>query len=254
LQPVDTVGYTFPPNVLDAKLVISNTGHGWGNNNTQNAAEFYNATNYIYINGANAFTQNLWNICNPNPDNCTGQQGTWTYARAGWCPGAIAPPSEWSLSSYIASGIDLHYQFDPSYTDFCHPNNPACVDGFTCADCNDTYNPSYEVDGHIISYSNLPLLYNEVVTNTIDNTLTYQFSTYPNPAQDQFKMEIGDEVGPVKVLIFTIQGMGVKTYYFRSKAELENYEFDVSNLSSGTYFISVENHHGTGVGKLILNK
>jgi hypothetical protein len=254
LQPVDTVSYTFPANVQDAKLVISNTGHGWGSNNSQNAAEFYNATNYVYINGSNAFVQNLWNNCNPNPDNCTGQQGTWTYSRAGWCPGAISPPNKWSLASYISSGIDLHYQFDPSYTDFCHPNNPSCITGSTCTDCNDTYNPSYEVDAHIVSYSNTPLLYNRLATNMIDHTIEYDYKMYPNPVQDQFRINIEENVGNIKVLIYTIQGQGVKTYYFKSKEQLNNYPFNVSNLSNGTYFISVENKIGSGVRTLIINR
>lgn len=254
LQPVDTISYSFPSNVQDAKLKISNTGHGWGSNNSQNAAEFYNATNYVYINGVNTFTENLWDDCNPNPDNCTGQLGTWTYSRAGWCPGAISSPNEWSLASYITSDIDIHYQFDPTYSDFCHPNDPACVDGSTCDDCNDVYNPSYEVDGHIISYSNTPLLYTSLSVGVIDQTIDYEFTTYPNPTQDQFKINITNDVGVIKVLIFTIQGLGVKTYYFTSKEQLNNYQFDVSNLSSGTYFISVENDRGTGVSKLIIRK
>jgi len=254
LQPVPTIPYTFPSNALDAKLIVSNSGHGWGNNNTSNAAEFYNATNYIYINGANTFTQNLWNVCNPNPDNCTGQQGTWTYSRAGWCPGAIAPPSTWSLTSYISSGIDLHYRFDSTYTDFCHPNNPACVSGTTCADCNDTYNPRYEVDGHIVNYSNTPLLYNPTPTTIVDHTLNYNFMTYPNPTQNQFKISVENEVKDIKVLVYTIEGRGVKTYYFKSNKELNEYQFDVSNLSNGTYFISMENNKGSGVNKLTIQR
>lgn len=253
LQPVDTVPYIFPTNVQESKLIVSNTGHGWGENNTSNAAEFYNATNYIYINGASAFTQNLWNDCNPNPDNCTGQQGSWTFSRAGWCPGAIAPPSIWNLTPYVSSGIDLHYQFDPNYTDFCHPNSPGC-NTFTCPDCNDTFNPSYEVDGHVVNFSNTPLVYNPKSTSVIDQTINYKFSTYPNPAQNQFRLSIEENVGDIKILIYNIQGIGLKTYYFESNKQLNNYQFDVSNLNSGTYFISVENNLGSGVNKLIIQK
>ncbi|MFD1552671.1 hypothetical protein DNU06_09105 [Putridiphycobacter roseus] len=254
LQPVDTIAYEFSSNAQAAKLIISNTGHGWGSNNSNNAAEFYNATNYVFVNGVNTFTQNLWNTCNPNPDNCTGQQGTWTYSRAGWCPGTIAPPSEWNLTPYINSGVDLHYQFDPTYSDLCHPNNPNCITGSTCIDCNDTYNPAYEVDGHVVSYSNTPLLYETTVANLVDNTIEYKFSTYPNPTQNTFRIELENNEGAVKVLIYNIQGAGLKTYYFDSKTALNNYLFDVSNLSSGTYFISVENQSGAGVSKLVIRK
>lgn len=254
LQPIDSISYEFPVNVEDSKLRISNTGHGWGSNNTNNAAEFYNATNFVFVNGTNTFTQNLWNDCNPNPDNCTGQQGTWQYSRAGWCPGTIAPPSEWSLASYISSGIELHYQLDPTYTDFCHPNNPNCITGTTCPDCNDTYNPSYEVDGHVINYSNSPLLYAGKPTGIVDHTLNYGIETYPNPVQDQFRITAQENVGAVKVLIYSLQGVGVKTYYFETADQLNNYQFDVSNLANGTYFISVENRKGSGVSTLIISK
>lgn len=254
IQPVDTVAYSFPPNVEEAKLVISNTGHGWGPNNTNNAAEFFNATNFVFVNGDNTFSQNLWNICDPNPDNCTGQRGTWTFSRAGWCPGAIAPPSQWDLTPYIGSGIDLHYVFAPFYRDQCHPNNPLCVTGFTCDDCNDTFNPSYEVDGQVVSFSNTPLLFNGSVSSLVDKTIEYEFSTYPNPTQDNFRIHLENSVGPVKVLVYSINGLGVKTYYFDSKTELNNYLFDVSNLSSGSYFISIENKSGVGVSQLIISE
>jgi hypothetical protein len=252
LQPVDTVAYTFPINVQDAKLRVSNTGHGWGNNNSQNAAEFYHAYNYIHINSVNTFTQNLWNTCNPNPDNCTGQQGTWTYSRAGWCPGAISPPNEYSLSSYISSGIDLAYEFDPTYTDFCHPNNPGCISGSTCPDCNDGYKAWYSVDAHVVSFSNLPLLYDPLFTGYVDNVLNYELNIYPNPSTDFFKLNVKNIKGTSKVVINTIEGKGIKTYYFNSKEDIDKHVFDISELSDGAYFISIENEAGMGVKKLII--
>ncbi|NQX98895.1 MAG: hypothetical protein HRT73_13605, partial [Flavobacteriales bacterium] len=90
LQPCDTVSIVHPTNTQKATFRLTTTGHGWGANNTGNAAEFYNATHNFHVNGSSTYTQNLWNTCKPNPDNCTGQLGTWQYNRAGWCPGAIA--------------------------------------------------------------------------------------------------------------------------------------------------------------------
>jgi len=82
LQPVPTVNVTLDSQVQEAYLRLSNTGHGWGQNNTANAAEFFNATHYIDINGTQTYSQHLWRDCNPNPDGCTGQQGTWFYKKA----------------------------------------------------------------------------------------------------------------------------------------------------------------------------
>ena len=146
LQPVETFNVDLLADVQSSHLRLSNTGHGWGSNNSNNAAEFFNATHYIDINSTEVFTQNLWNLCNPNPDGCTGQQGTWYHNRAGWCPGAISPPDIFDLTPYVGTTIDLDYRFHPTYVDNCHPNNPDCVSGSTCADCNDGYNPVYFVD------------------------------------------------------------------------------------------------------------
>lgn len=86
LQPVPVRDISAPANSEQAAFRLVTTGYGWGNNNTGNAAEFYFATHNLKINGSTEFTQFLKTTCNPNPDGCTGQQGTWQYNRAGWCP------------------------------------------------------------------------------------------------------------------------------------------------------------------------
>jgi len=255
LQPVDTVKYTYNTGIQKSKLVVSNTGHGWGNNNSQNAAEFYNATNFIDIDNTPTFTQNLWNDCNPNPDNCTNQQGTWQYSRAGWCPGSIAHPNKWDMTSNITSNeLQLTYRFDPTYTDYCHPNNPNCNSGTTCPDCNDGYKAIYIVDGHLINYANQPLVYGGFLNNTehIDNTLNYEMSVFPNPSNGFFTMNVKDLKGTSRVFIQDISGQTLKTYYFTDQNQLNDSTFDLTSLPSGIYFISIESSMGTGVQKLII--
>ncbi len=85
LQPLDTMTINFDNQIQAAELRLVNTGHGWGANNSQNAAEFYEATHQLKIDNQLWQTQQLWNQCNPNPDGCTGQQGSWHHPRAGWC-------------------------------------------------------------------------------------------------------------------------------------------------------------------------
>jgi len=253
LQPVPTMNVEIPQGVEASHLRVSNTGHGWGSNNSMNAAEFFNATHYLDINGNQTFVQNLWNICNPNPDGCTGQKGTWQYNRAGWCPGAISPPNIYDLNSYISTSFDLDYRFHPSYKDFCHPNNPNCVSGQTCPDCNDGYNPIYYVDTHIINFSNNPMVYgNTLGVAPIDNTRIYDVSVYPNPAKGIFKIAAKYPESTTRITINTIEGKTVKVYYFKSSSELNDYSFDVSSLSGGVYFINLENSYGTGVKRIIL--
>ncbi len=253
LQPVETFNVEIPEGVQASHLRVSNTGHNWGGNNSGNAAEFFNATHYIDINGTQTFTQNLWNVCNPNPDNCTGQKGTWQYNRAGWCPGAISPPSIYDLTSYVGSTIDLDYRFHPSYKDFCHPSNPNCISGQTCADCNDGSNPIYYVDTHIINQSNNPLVYgNTLGIKSIDNTQVYDLTIYPNPSKGVFKIKTAFPESTSRMTINTVEGKSVKAYYFKSASQLNDYSFDISNLSKGVYFINIENSYGTGVKRIIL--
>ncbi len=252
LQPLDTVSYNFHPNTMDAKLKLTTIGQGWGNNNSQNAAEFYHATNFIYINNNQEFVHDLWNDCNPNPDNCTGQQGTWMHSRAGWCPGAISVPFDMNMNSFVQNSVELSYIFDPTYTDFCHPNNPNCVDITTCPDCNDDYKATYAVDAHIISYGTTPLLYGSSPNGFINQEVNYELSVFPNPTKSNFKMNAQTEIGKCKVTIQTVNGQALKTYYFNSTSQLSNFNFDVSELPNGVYFINLENQKGVGVQTLII--
>lgn len=255
LQPVDTVDYSYADNIEKSHLRLSTTGHGWGDNNSQNAAEFYEATNYIDIDGNEYYTQELWNTCNPNPDNCTGQLGTWTFNRAGWCPGAIAHPNNIDLTDQIENGdINLIYRFDPSYEDFCHPDNPNCITGATCPDCNDSYKAVYHVDGQIINFSNTPSITTGINSDYIDNILTYDLEVSPNPTNGSFMVNASNIEGKSRVYILDAVGRVLKTYYFNSMDELNSHAFDLQEQESGIYFISIENAAGSGNAKLILER
>ncbi|MBU2940792.1 discoidin domain-containing protein [Lacinutrix sp. C3R15] len=253
LQPVDVINYTYNSNILSSHLRLSTTGHGWGSNNTSNAAEFYNATHYIDVDGVPNYTQNLWNTCNPNPDNCTGQLGTWTYSRAGWCPGAISPPDIIDMTSQIANGtVDFSYRFDPTYQDYCHPNNPNCVTGVTCDDCDDGFKAQYVIDGQLINFSNTPLIQGTLGIEEINNTSTYELLAYPNPTTGIFHISSTNAIGKSVMHIQSVSGEVIKSYYLNSAAELNNKTFDLSSVASGVYFISIENNAGQGNLKLII--
>jgi hypothetical protein len=151
-QPVPGIDYHFNDKAQAVTLKLITTGHNWssGTNhtfNTGNAAEFYEATHHVLVNGQNKYNQHLWRACNPQPNGCE-DGGTWFYPRSGWCPGSIALVWDYDLSEYISTGhAELFYQFDPDYLDLCHPNHPDCVNGVTCADCNAPDNPILKVSG-----------------------------------------------------------------------------------------------------------
>lgn len=136
-----------------AKVRVFTTGHGQGN--TLNCAEFCNRIHYLQA-GPHVFSHNLWRSdCPQNP--CSPQGGTWTYPRAGWCPGSDAPPWELDVTPYVTAGapIELDYSVQ-AYENFCRPSNPDCVNGSTCPDCNYNYTghtePIYALNAHIIYY------------------------------------------------------------------------------------------------------
>lgn len=247
-QPAGVV--TVDPGAAEAaKLRLVTSGHGWGQNNTDNAAEFYNATHEIVVNGT-TFTQNLWTDCNPNPDDCSPQNGTWTYNRAGWCPGAIAQPYEYDLTSLLnGSPLDLSYIFDEDYADFCHPNNPNCVSGQTCPDCNDGYNPFYRVGAYVISRSNSPSV---VGVASIAQEVEHGITIGPNPNNGNFTVSLEHDMGQCVVTLHDVTGATLKNWHFGSKDALEAYRFDVRSLAAGTYFVKVQSRWAVVAGGVVV--
>lgn len=254
LQPVDTVRYKIADNIEQADLILSTTGHGWGENNTSNAAEFFNAFHDIEFNSTSVYQQNLWNNCNPNPDNCTGQLGTWTFNRAGWCPGAISPPDVYELNDVISGdSFVLTYKFHEAYVDKCHPNSPDCRSGTTCPDCNAGYNPHYQIDGQIVNYSNAPIMYSGrqyTSTNPYFNE-TLSFDLFPNPAQNTFRIGQIFAEGPIKVIVKSIDGKAQAVYYLNAD-QLAERQFKVGHLDTGIYFVQIEGKGISGFKELIV--
>ncbi|MBI9037097.1 MAG: T9SS type A sorting domain-containing protein [Bacteroidales bacterium] len=193
LQPVENQNHTFAPNTEASVLKLVSSGHGWGDLNTGNAAEFHDDTHHIWVNGEQTFEQHNWQICNPNPDGCQPQNGTWYHNRAGWCPGSIAPWFDFNMTQYVAGGsVELGYVFDEDYVDYCHPNHPDCVTGVTCSDCDDGFNPHLVVACNLVSFSDVPFL-NTGETQTISINPGFQFvSGRINPVEPDITIVAGE--------------------------------------------------------------
>lgn len=239
--PVPARNVTFDQGVGKANLRLVTTGHKWssgtnGNYNTGNAAEFYEATHNIKINGATRYTQHLWRTCNPNPAGCQPQNGTWTYDRSGWCPGSLAMVWDFSLDEYISAGnAELLYEFDPGYVDECHPNYPDCVTGQNnCPNCQDSDNPLLMVSGKLVTYTNQ--------TGTILSAPSYpdageepfNVSILPNPVKNTMTISTDYELGRISVHILNAQGVEVRGFNLEGSKTI-----DVSELPAGIYFVNL---------------
>ncbi len=248
LQPTEDITVDYPANTNAAKIKMVSTGHGWGENNTSNAAEFNQNTHHILVNGEETFEQNNWNDCNPNPDNCSPQNGTWFHDRAGWCPGTIAQFFDYDLSPFISSEpVDLNYVFDEGYIDYCHSNNPNCVSGVTCPNCDDGFNPHLIVASYVISFGSMPL------ATSIDEkeiAEAYSFNLYPNPSLGRFYIELEKDVSDVEISIFDHSGRLIRN--IGKNFPGKTIQVDLDGVAPGVYMIFIKTERGTGTRKLII--
>ena len=237
-QPVPVVDYSFSEQAQSAKLKITTTGHNWtsGTNNTYNtgnAAEFYEATHHVFVNGTSRYDQHLWRTCSPNPAGCQPQNGTWPHSRSGWCPGSIGMVWDFDLSEYLSAGqAELFYQFDPTYLDLCHPNHPDCVDGVTCTECAAPDNPVLRVSGKVVSYSNDEDLLVSIHEAHAEPAFTAEI--YPNPAKGQFTLRTDYDKGAVSVMVLNMQGQIVATFTVEGQRII-----DVSRWPAGVYTVQM---------------
>ncbi len=153
--PVDALGEF-------ATVRLWTTGHGQGN--THNAAEFSQKTHGVWI-GLDQYDHLLWrNDCGGN--DCSPQGGTWQFNRAGWCPGDRVYPWDVPFVEVVPNQtIDIWPTME-NYENFCRPNNPECVSGSTCADCNFNSTghtqPVYITAGQVIFWTTQATPANEI--------------------------------------------------------------------------------------------
>jgi hypothetical protein len=253
LQPTEYLLANYPDNTEASKLKVVSSGHGWGDNNTGNAAEFHHDIHHIWVNGTQTFEQDNWYDCNPNPDGCSPQNGTWFYDRAGWCPGSIAQFFDYDMSPYVGTAVvPLQYIFNEDYVDLCHPNNPNCVSGVTCANCNDGFNPHLIVTSYLISLGNEPLADAEVTVGIEELTIekTIDFNVYPNPSAGRFMVDLKEF--PKKSQVFVYDQEGRLVSQMTSTQGSPSLSMDINEAGSGIYIIKVISADGVGVRKLII--
>lgn len=250
-QPVPTRNIELPSNADAAKLKLVSTGHGWGDNNTANAAEFHEDTHHIWVNGAETFEQYNWYDCNPNPDGCSPQNGTWFFDRAGWCPGAIAQWFDYDMTAYVDQNqVSFDYIFNEDYVDLCNADNPNCISGVTCDNCNDGFNPHLIVASYLISNGNAPL--DEGIVLDADETQAHQlnFQAFPNPTSDLLNITFTETVTDLQIRIINSVGQVVQVE--QADGRTMSLSINLSDLPTGIYSVEVSSSEGIGIQKVIV--
>jgi hypothetical protein len=143
---------TLPPGVTHAAVRLTVSGHGQGNR--LDCAEFCSLQHTLSVDKAIVGHQQLWRSdCDQNP--VQPQNGTWQYARAGWCPGADVKPWRIDLGAH-AGPFTLGYAID-SYVNTCSPgplcNTADCTLGNSCDyDGGNHTPPFYAFSAVVIAY------------------------------------------------------------------------------------------------------
>ena len=197
---ISTITEYIPEDTEDAYLRIITTGHGQGN--TDNAAEFSIKRHNILINGESSYFHNFWRD-NCEFNQCSPQNGTWQYDRAGFCPGDKVTPQDFSILDYSLPGdtLQLNYILE-DYFNECSPNNPSCVNGVTCSSCN--YNntghtePFYYIGSHLIFHtqswhSNADTYFVIMGQDTSTGSLKIYLENYAPVYGIQFRLDL-DEI------------------------------------------------------------
>lgn len=132
------------------------TGHGQGN--LDNCAEFC-PRNHGFLLGEQAFVREIWrDDCAQTP--VEGQQGTWQYPRAGWCPGAEVIAWIEDVSAAVTPGQSVSVIYDvQAYENSCRPESPMCTGcalGTGCEyDGGNHTPPIYDLSAMLIAYRNI---------------------------------------------------------------------------------------------------
>ncbi len=233
--PAKTV--SVDPDADALKIRMTTTGHGQGN--TDNAAEFKEVNHEIWLNNQLAFTQHLWKgDCDQN--ECSPQNGTWTYARAGWCPGQDVQPMEWDLNGLFTAGEDLTFEY--KLQDYTNYNNTGYNNGSHTE-------PHYKICTYLVSYFN--------PTSDVHNSTTVEkgVDLYPNPATNTVYLKFGkSSEAKLKVDIYNISGQFISRKILDNVKAGEVYALPLTNLLQGLYTVKISSKDFNMSRKLIVNK
>lgn len=105
---IDPVEVAIPADATRVEARLTTTGHSFGN--TDNCAEFCILRQDLSVGGERRSVVPWRTDCEHNP--VRGQQGTWSYDRNGWCPGAIVVGDTVDITDLVTPGATATIDFD----------------------------------------------------------------------------------------------------------------------------------------------
>lgn len=112
-----------------------------------------------------------------------------------------------------------------------------------------TVNDMFPGDGGSIDSFGIELCYEE--TLSINDLMKLDFSIYPNPSSGRVEVNFDNSLASeLKIDVIDLNGRILKT--FEAENLSGNFRFNLSDLSSGIYFVRLKSENQSGVKKLIL--
>ena len=143
----------------------------------------------------------------------------------------------------------MHYQFFPAYVDLCSSSNPNCVDGVTCPDCSDGFNPHLVIDAHLITQGNQPL--EKTITNVENEFLDLGIEISPNPSDGILNISTNDGFGEAIISVVNNLGQQVYSSFWNSNFE-DRMVLDLSNIPTGIYWVNIQTEKGFSTEKVVI--
>jgi subtilisin-like proprotein convertase family protein/subtilisin family serine protease len=112
-----------------------------------------------------------------------------------------------------------------------------------------TVNDMFSGDGGSIDSFGVELCYEE--TLSVDDNVISDFKIFPNPSQGQVNISLNQSLNQdLNLEVFDLNGRSLKT--FEVNPSVNQFRIDLSDLSSGIYFVSLKTQNSKAVKKLIL--
>jgi hypothetical protein len=173
-------------------------------------------------------------------------------------------PWDVDVTSSVTPGASavLDYNIQP-YENFCRPNNPGCISGLTCPDCE--YNFTGHTEPHYTINTQL-IFYRERAVSAVDAGQVMDAGdglrlerNYPNPFNPTTTFHYSVDL-PAEVTIAIYSAMGrIVREIRREHATPGRFQYtwdgrdgDGERMPSGVYFYEVQSQDASGARKMIL--